>query len=223
MVWALAPRHTDCKALLVSNLAAKQAMLVGKRPYSLLSRLPSEHGFWVMLGAAQASALLRSHGALPSLFAAVLVVGAVIFAGSSSHRRIRKSSAAQLVATATLALSSVPVELAGGLSFASIAPAALARVVVFVTSALVVRAAFAGAGHAGQRWFPLLLVASVALPALSAALLFALGRTAEAGTCVIAAGVCAVFAWSRPSVKQLKPLGITLAGLALITVITLSL
>jgi hypothetical protein len=40
---------------------------------------------------------------------------------------------------------------------------------------------------------------------------------------VIAAGVCAVFAWSRPTVKQLKPLGLSLGGLALITVITLAL
>jgi len=198
-------------------------MSSGKQPFRLLSGLPSEHGFWVMLGAAQASALLRTHGALPSLIAAVLVAVAVIFAGSSSHRQIRKSSAAQLAATATLALSSVPVEVAGGLPFASIAPAALARVVVFVTSALVVRAAFASAGHAGKRWLPLLSGASLALPALSAALLFALGRIAEAGTCVIAAGMCAVFAWHRPSVKQLKPLGITLSGLALITVITLAL
>jgi hypothetical protein len=188
----------------------------------MFNRLPSEHGFWVMLGAAQSSSLLRTHGVLPSVLTAALVAGAVIAAASWSHRRIRKSSAAQLAATAVLALSSVPVEVAGGLSFASIAPAALARVVVFVTSALLVRAVFARAGHA-KRWFPLLSAASLALPALSAALLFALGRIAEAGTCVIAAAVCTIFAWNHPSVKQLKPLGITLGGLALITAITLAL
>jgi hypothetical protein len=198
-------------------------MNFGKHPLKVVDRLPSEHGFWVMLGAAQASALLRTQASWPSVIAAVLVAFAVIGAGSSSHRGIRKSSAAQLAATTALALSSVPVEVAGGLPLPSIASAALARVVVFVTSALVVRAAFARCARSGQRRSLLLGYASLAIPALAAGLLFALDKTAEAGTCLIASGVCAVFAWSRPTVKQLKPLGLTLGGLALISAITLAL
>lgn len=198
-------------------------MNFGKWPFKVVERLPSEHGFWVMLGAAQASALLRTRSVPASVVTAVLVVGAVIVAGSVSHRRIRKHGAAQLAAAATLALSSVPVEVAGALPLPSIASAALSRLIVFVASALVVRAAFARSARNGERRGRILYNASWVIPALSAALLFTLGRTVEAGTCVIAAGVCAVFAWSRPTVKQLKPLGLSLGGLALITAITLAL
>jgi hypothetical protein len=204
-------------------MVAKTLMSSAKHPLKVIERLPSEHGFWVMLGAAQASALLRTGGERLSALASVLVAAAVIAAGSSSHRQIRKSSAAQLAGAAGLALSSVPVEFAGGLPLASTVSAAFSRVVVFVTSALVVRAAFALAARGGERRSLLLHAASFSLPTLSAALLFGLGRTVEAGTCVIAAAVCAVFAWSRPTVKQLKPLGLTLGGLALSTSITLAL
>jgi hypothetical protein len=195
----------------------------GGRPFKLVDWLPSEHGFWVMLGAAQASALLRTRCLSFSVAMAAWVIGAVVFAGSWSHRRVRKSGAAQLTGTAALALSSVPVELAGVLPVASVVSAGLARAVVFVASELVVRAAFARAARGGQRRSLLLCSGSLALPAASAVLLFALGRTAEAGTCAVAAGVCAVFLCSRPTVKQLKPLGLALGGLALVTVVTLAL
>jgi hypothetical protein len=198
-------------------------MKSGNHPFKLSDRLPTEHGFWVMLGAAQASALLRTSGSLFSVVVAVSVVVIIIAAASIGHRQVRKSSAAQLTAAAALALSSGPVELAGHIPLASVATAAMARVVVFVTSALVVRAAFARAARAGQRRSRLLCGASLALPALSATFFFSLGRTAEAGTCVIAGAVCSVFAWSAPTVKQLKPLGLALAGLALVTVVTLAL
>ena len=68
-----------------------------------------------------------------------------------------------------------------------------------------------------------LRVASLVVAVLAAALLFILGRTTEAVTCVIAAGACAVFVWSQPSAKQLKPLGLTLGGLAVVSAITLAL
>lgn len=194
----------------------------GRRRLGIVERLPNEHGFWIMLGAAQASALLRTQGSSPSVLVALWVVGAAILAASSNHRRIRKSSAAQLAASAALALSSVPVEIAGALPLSTIASAGLSRSAVFVASALVVRATFARAARGGQRRSLLLNGASLTIPALSAALLFALGWTIEAGTCVIAGAVCAVFAWSRPTVKQLKPLGLALAGLTVVTVVTLA-
>jgi hypothetical protein len=216
-------RHGDCTPSLVQHSQPHPFTTFGKRPFNVIERLPSEHGFWVMLAAAQAGALLRTRAVSPSVAVALLVSCVAVVAGSASHRQVRKSTAAQLIGTAALALSSVPIELAAAVLLPSIAWAALSRVVVFVASALVVRAAFAEAARGGARRGLLLRYASLALPTLSAALLVALGRTAEAGTCVIAGAVCAVCAWSRPTVKQLKPLGLALAGLALITAVTLAL
>ncbi len=198
-------------------------MRFGNSAFNAIDRLPSEHGFWAMLGAAQASALLRTKGAPHSLAVAALVAGVAISGASFSHRRIRRSSAGQLAGTLALALSSVPVESAGGVSLPSIASGSLARAVVFVTSALVVRAAFARSARDGRRSNLLLHLVSVALPALVAGLLFALDRPMEAGTCVIAGAASTVFAWSRPTAKQLKPLGLALGGLALTTAVTLAL
>jgi len=198
-------------------------MRFGNSAFNAIERLPSEHGFWVMLGAAQASALLRTKGAPQSLAVAALVAGVAISVASFSHRRIRKSSAGQLAGTLALALSSVPVEIAGGVSVPSIGSSSLARGVVFVTSALVVRAAFARSARDGKRSNLLLRIVCVAIPVLVAALLFALDRPMEAGTCVIAGAAFTVFAWSRPTAKQLKPLGLALGGLAVITAVTLAL
>jgi succinate dehydrogenase hydrophobic anchor subunit len=185
--------------------------------------LPSEHGFWVMLGAALASAILRAKGDRLSLLVAALGAVAAISAGGLSHRQIRKSSAAQLAATVLLALCSVPVELAAGLPFPSIAAAAFARGVVFVTSALIVRAAFARSARNGSHRSLFLRVGALVIAILAAALLFFLGRMTEAVTCLIAACAYAVFVWSPPTAKQLKPLGLTLGWLALASAITLAL
>ena len=193
------------------------------RQLALPRWLPREHGFWVMLGAALASALLRARGNRLSVLVAALVVVAAITAGALSHRRIRKSSVAQVVAAALLALSSVPVELAAALPLPNISAAAFARGVVFVSSALVVRAAFARSASNGSRRSFLLCLASFAIAILAGGLLFILRRRMEAGTCAMAASACAVFICSRPTAKQLKPLGLTLGWLAVLSVITLAL
>ena len=222
-VRALLPRGTRIAPVALG--IPLTARVLAKRPTqsSFPRWLPSEHGFWVMLGAALASAIVRTHGYRLGLVVAVFVVIAAVCAAGLSHRQIRKSSAGQLIAAGALALTSVPVEFAAGLSLASIASATLSRVVVFLASALVVRAAFARSARGGGHRGLLLSGASLAIPALSATLLFALGRFVEAATCVIAGVTCAVFAWSGPSVKQLKPLGLALGGLSLVTAITLSL
>ena len=201
------------------------ARVLAKSPIqsSLPRWLPSEHGFWVMLGAALASAIVRAHGHRLGLIVAIFVAAAAIFGGGLSHRRIRKSHVGQLSAAGLLALTSVPVEFVAGLPLPSIASATLSRAVVFVASALVVRAAFARSARNGGRRSLRLSGASLVIPALAATLLFALGWSVEAGTCVIAGATCAVFAWSRPSVKQLKPLGLALGCLSLVTAITLAL
>src|SRR4051812_18146037 len=121
---ALSARGTAiAQSHLVQRLAANPAADVGNRRFEWADWLPTEHGFWVMLSAAQGSALLRTRGTSASLLAAAFVLAVLVIAGGFRHRRIRKSSAAQLSGTAALALSSVPIELAGALPGSSIASA----------------------------------------------------------------------------------------------------
>src|SRR6478736_359471 len=126
--------------------------------------LPSEHGFWVMLGGALASALLRAHTGTVTLLVATVTALLVVATASAFHRRIRRSSLAQLAATLMLSFSAVPVELAAGMSIPSVSQATIARAIVFVSSALVVRAAFARNTRAGttRNWFLHLLSVAIA-------------------------------------------------------------
>lgn len=212
------PRVTTiCSVRSVQSQGARRA------PRPLLNWLPREHGFWVMLGAALASALLRTKAERMSLLSATLLALIAICGAALCHRWIRQSSAAQLIAAALLALSSVPVELAAGLPRASIAAAALARSVVFVTSALIVRAAFARSARGGARRSLRLRLLSLSIAVLAAALLFSAGWLAEGSACLLAAAACAVFVWIAPTAKELKPLGLSLAGLALISALVLAL
>lgn len=188
----------------------------------LRDALPSEHGFWVMLGGALGSALLRTHGgAIPLLVAAstaLLVVGAA----SIFHRRIRRSGLAQLAATLMLSFAAVPVELAGRIAIPSVVLVEIARAIVFVSSSLVVRAAFARNTRSGatRNWFLHLL--SVAIAVSGALAFYAVDHPQEAVACAMAAAVCAVFAYQRPTVKQLKLLGLALSGLVLASAVALA-
>ena len=185
--------------------------------------LPSEHGFWVMLGGALASALLRAHPDAVTLLVATVTALGVVAAASVFHRRIRRSSMAQLAATLMLSASAVPVELAGGLSIQSVALAEIARAIVFVSSALVVRAAFARNTRDGatRNWF--LHLSSVAIAAAGTLAFYVAAQTREAIACAMAGAVCAVFAYQRPTVKQLKMLGLSLSGLVLASALALAL
>jgi hypothetical protein len=146
----------------------------------------------------------------------------VVAIASVLHRRIRRSGPAQLGATLLLSFSAVPVELAGNVSGARVALATIARAIVFVSSALVVRAAFARAMRGGANRNRLLHLLSVAVAAVGAVALYATGHAREASACAMAAGVCLVFAWQRPTVKQLKQLGLALSGLVLASALTLA-
>lgn len=177
--------------------------------------LPTEHGFWVMLAGAVTSALLRAGTSVASVTVAASTSVLVIAGASSLHRRIRRSGLAQLVATLLLSFAAVPIELAGGVAMSNVASAAIARAIVFVTSALVVRAAFARASrHGGNRTWALHLL-SVAIAAFGAVAFYAASRGREAVACAMAAAVCALFAYRQPTVKELKFLGIALSGLVL--------
>jgi len=181
----------------------------------LRNALPTEHGFWVMLGGAVASALLRARPGIATVATGVITSVLVIAGASSLHRRIRRSGFAQLAATLLLSFAAVPIELAGGIAMSNVASATIARAIVFVTSALVVRAAFARASrHGGNRTWVLHLL-SVVIAASGALSFYTASRGREAVACAMAAAVCVVFTYQQPTVKELKLLGIALSGLVL--------
>lgn len=189
----------------------------------LQQSLPSEHGFWVMLAAALGSALLRARVSLSSAGVALACALLAIVAGSAGHRWVRRSSRLQLAATVGLGFSGAPVELAAGASGASVAVRSLARVVVFFTSALVVRAAFARSARRGETRSRLIAVASVAVPSIAGLGFLAAQRLPEAAACFMTSALCAALVFIRPTAKQLKPLGLALAGLALLSGVALAL
>ena len=185
--------------------------------------LPNEHGFWVMLAASLISALLRARLTPLTAFATTLAgLLAVAFAGAT-HRRIRRSERAQIAASVGLAASCIPVEVAGEVSPSNIASAFIARSIVFLCGALLVRAAFARSARGGAARSALLHIASFVIALLTAVLFLVSQRIVEAAACAMAASVCAIFLESQPTVKQLKPLGITLGGLVLMSSLALAL
>lgn len=187
------------------------------------SSLPNEHGFWVMLLAAIVSALLRSHFARSALLVSfVIAVAAVAFA-TLLHRKIRGGEAAQLAATACLGLAGAPIEYAAGLALSDVLAGTIARVAIFLFSSFMVRAAFARSarrpGLSSNAW----QTASLLLLAMAFAVLALADRLAEARACAMAGVAGGLLAWWRPTAKQLKPLGLALAGLALGSAIVLAL
>jgi len=190
---------------------------------SVRQSLPSEHGFWVMLAAAFGSALLRSRVTPSSAGVALACALLAIALGSAGHRWVRRSSPLQLASTVGLAFSSAPIELAGGMSGASVALRGVARAVVFFTSALVVRAAFARSARRGEARSRLIAGASLAVPSFAGLTFLAAQRPPEAAACFMTSALCAGLVFIRPTAKQLKPLGLALGGLALLSAIALAL
>jgi hypothetical protein len=185
--------------------------------------LPNEHGFWVMLSAAVLSAELRAEFGSVALVMGAVVLGAAITSASLFHRRIRSHEGAQLAATAGLGIAGAPIEWAAGLPPSSVLSGSLARLAIFLASSFLVRAAFARssrkAGISSTVWQQAaLLVLAAALAVLALA-----GRLVEARACAMAVAVCAVLIWWGPTAKQLKPLGLSLAGLALGSAVALAL
>jgi hypothetical protein len=198
---------------------AAQHITLGRQ---LRQSLPSEHGFWVMLAAALGSALLRTRVTLASATVTVVSLLLAIALGSAGHRAVRKSSSLQLVATLGLAFSGAPVELTGGVSGESVALRSLARAVVFFTSALVVRAAFARSARRGEARSRRLDFAALAVPSVAGLAFLSMQRVPEAVACFTTSGLCAGLVFIRPNAKQLKPLGLALAGLALLSAVALA-
>jgi hypothetical protein len=174
-----------------------------------------------MLAAVLASTLLRTAASWPSVTVAVGVLAGTVFAGAALHDHIRKSSNAQAASALALALSGAPIEAAGGLAYSDIAGATATRLVVFATSLLIVRAAFARSARAGARRAALLQGGALALPLATTVGFALLGALGEALASAVAAVIAVVTAAFRPNAKRLKPLGLTLALLALATALVL--
>ena len=126
--------------------------------------VPKEHGFWVMLAAVLVSSLLRAGMAWPSVGVAVVLTTAIVAAAGALHKRVRKSSNAQLASTLALAAAGAPIEAAAGLGLGDIIGATAARLVVFSTGLFVVRAALARSSRLGARRSKLFQLAAVLLP-----------------------------------------------------------
>jgi hypothetical protein len=186
-----------------------------------LPSLPREHGFWTMLAAVVLVAVARS-GLSPAvlLVAAAVVAGAVAL-GAVSRRSIRRHESLQLASAVGLSLGDAPIELAGGAAPASVAVTVLAWAVVFLSSALCVRASFARASRKRSEQAPWLQGTAVILPCVAAILFVATGAGAHAIAALIAAAGCTALAVKKPDVKQMKAVGLFLAGVTALAAVAL--
>jgi hypothetical protein len=192
---------------------------MAKRKHGLL---PREHGFWVMLLAVLATALTHhgNAGAAWLMAASVLVMASLL--GGLFARRVRRAGTAQVASAFALAFGGLPVEIAAGAWAPDALLTGLAWAAIFVPSALIVRAAFARAAGRGERAHQL-EVCAVGLCLAAAAAFTALGRFPETIATGSAAVMCALLACVQPSVKQMKPVGLTFAGLSAMSALLLAL
>lgn len=176
-----------------------------------------------MLVAVLLAALLRAGGTAVACVIAGLSAAAASVIGSQIRSVIRRSGAAQLAAAAALPLVGVPVGLAAKQPIGAVLAMAAAWMAVFVSSALVVRGAFARARCSSSRAAWRLDVAAVGLCVLTSVVFGLLGQRSEAIATATAALGCTLIVLERPSVKQMKPLGVALAALALVVALMLGL
>lgn len=185
--------------------------------------MPREHGFWVMLGAAILSAELRAELTVSASSCGVVVFVGAVASACRLRRKIRSHEGAQLAATASLGLVGAPVEWAGGLPLSAVVASTLARLAVFLASTFLVRAAFARSARrpswSSGRWQG---AALVLLGGAFVALTLA-KRPVEARACALAGVACLALACWSPTAKQLKPLGLSLAGVAFGSALALAL
>jgi hypothetical protein len=175
-------------------------------------RLPREHGFWVMLGAVAITSLVRARFATAALVALGIVLPLATSGAALIGGRVRRNRRYQLLAATALPVVGVPIELASGIGLVSVLATALAWSSLFLASALVVRAAFERSRTGGN---PAVLEGGALLVAAVGGLAFGyLGLWHHA----LALGVSFVllfFLVSRhPTVKQLRGVGLGLAGIA---------
>jgi hypothetical protein len=183
--------------------------------------LPNEHGFWVMLGAVLLCALLQAGGSLRAWLAAAVVLVAGALAAGFIRKRIRRSGVAQLVSAATLAFGGAPVALAAGIAWQRVAGTVIAWMVVFVSSALLVRAAFARARRAEELRAIVLDASAIGICSAANIVFGLLGARMEALATGLTAIACAVLVAKHPSVKELKGVGLALGAIAALAAVVL--
>jgi hypothetical protein len=178
-----------------------------------IERVPREHGFWVMLSAVVVAALLRNPGGFAAFVAVTVILGAA-WVGGEVRVRIRREERLQLASACVLAVSGVPVELAGEARLSEALANAFAWMIVFGTFTLSVWACRARSSRIRREDVPLLTLFTFLVP-LVAATAFALADfRAPALASMLAMVSSVVFAVWRPGAKQMKAMGLSLAGAA---------
>lgn len=175
-------------------------------------RLPREHGFWVMTSAVVVTSLARGRFSASALLVLAVTLPLATLGAALIGRRIRKNRNYQLLAAVALPVVGIPIELAGGVGVASVLATALAWASVFLASALVVRSAFERSRPKGS---PAALeggaLAVVAIGGLGFACLGLVHQAVALGVSFV---VLFVLVSRHPTVKQLRTLGLALAGVA---------
>ncbi len=178
-----------------------------------------------MLAVALLVSLSKVGLSLTSLALLVTSVAVLAGGGALAGRRVRREGGLQVASAATLGMSGVPLELASGVPWQSSLATALTWVVVFVAGALVVRAAFArkraqktpaGTVSAAQ-------LETVAAVGSALAAIVCLVGAAYAEALALAFTTASVIAFSslRFTPKQVRELGLLLAGMMVLVATTL--
>ena len=185
------------------------------------ARVPREHGFWVMLSAVVVAAFVRNPG-LAAAFVGVSTVLGAAWVGGEVRARVRREERLQIASGAVLAVTGIPVELAGGATLVDALANAGAWVVVFGTFTLSVWAGTARSSRLRRQQVPLLTLLAFLIP-LGGASGFAFAEfRAPALACMLAAVSSVAFAIWRPGAKQMKPMGLSLAGTATFVALVLA-
>jgi hypothetical protein len=175
--------------------------------------LPREHGFWVMLLAMALSAVARNPGWRASLMA-LAVVSIAVIAGGQARYQIRRDGRLQFLSALALAGGGLPIELAAngriGVALSNFA----AWSGVFVAFTFSVWACKARSSRVHRARAGTLTFFSVAAPGVAAAAFFFADLRMQAAATLLAAASSAGLGIGRPGAKQLKTVGITLAGCA---------
>jgi hypothetical protein len=182
--------------------------------------IPREHGFWVMLAAVVLAALVE-HPSFAALIAAVLVVGQAALLGGLVHRRIRRRPGLQLASALALATAGAPIALAAGAPSVAVAFDTGAWAAVFAAFTLSVWACTARSSRVRRRHVGVLTLAAIVVPVVAGALLALAERPGHAVAALLGAAASSSFALVRPGAKQMKGIGLTLAGVAVLVALVL--
>jgi len=175
----------------------------------------------VMLSAVVVAAFVRNPGFAAAFVGVSMVLGAA-WLGGEVRARIRREERLQIASGAVLAVAGIPIELAGGASFLDAFANAGAWVVVFGTFTLSVLAGTARSSRIRREQVPLLTLLAFLIP-LGAASGFAFAELrAPALACMLAAVSSVAFAIWRPGAKQMKAMGLSLAGAATFVALVLA-